>query len=216
MKKNIMKVQNLLLPNYTGSVFAYGNSKLPKNTLIVNLSSAQNCPSTALGICKVADVCYALKAERIYSNYKNKNLTVEPWIQSAPTADIKQMMTAYIDNASEKIEYIRLNEAGDFKDQEQVQQWSEIAEYYEQNNGIHTYTYTARADLDFSEATFTVNGSLPNIKGAAREYRCIPQQDFDALPTKLPQGEYKCPGDCKKCHVCFNDKFKGLIYCRKH
>ena len=117
MKKNILQVQNLLFPNYTGSVFAYGNSKLPKNTLIVNLSSAQNCPSKALGICKVADVCYALKAERIYSNYKNKNLTVEPWIQSVPTADIKQLMTAYIDNASEKIEYIRLNEAGDFKDQ---------------------------------------------------------------------------------------------------
>ena len=28
MKKNILKVQNLLLQNYTGSVFAYGNSKL--------------------------------------------------------------------------------------------------------------------------------------------------------------------------------------------
>ena len=55
MKKNILQVQNLLLPNYTGSVFAYGNSKLPKNTLIVNLSSAQNCPSKSHGLCKVAD-----------------------------------------------------------------------------------------------------------------------------------------------------------------
>ncbi len=36
-------------------VFSYGNTKLPKHTLIVNLTSATNCPSEQLGFCKCND-----------------------------------------------------------------------------------------------------------------------------------------------------------------
>ena len=53
-------------------VFSYGNTKLPKHTLIVNLTSATNCPSEQLGFCKCNDICYAKKCERIYKAYKNK------------------------------------------------------------------------------------------------------------------------------------------------
>ena len=63
-------------------VFSYGNSKLPAETLIVNLTSAQNCPSEKLGFCKCANVCYAKKCERIYKSYLNKNLTLEKLVQS--------------------------------------------------------------------------------------------------------------------------------------
>lgn len=63
-------------------VFSYGNSKLPAETLIVNLTSAYNCPSEKLGFCKCANVCYAKKCERIYKAYLNKNLTLEKLVQS--------------------------------------------------------------------------------------------------------------------------------------
>jgi hypothetical protein len=58
-------------------LFSYGNSKLPTETLIVNITSAHNCPSDKLGLCNCSNVCYAKKCERIYSNYLNKNLKVE-------------------------------------------------------------------------------------------------------------------------------------------
>lgn len=58
-------------------VFSYGNRKLPAETLIVNITSAQNCPSDKLGFCEISSVCYAKKCERIYKNYLTKNLMIE-------------------------------------------------------------------------------------------------------------------------------------------
>ncbi len=215
MKKSISDVQQQVMPGYTGQAFSYGNTKLPRNVLIVNLTSATKCPSKALGLCKVSNFCYAFSAER-WPNTKNKNLTVEGWLQKASEQDIIKLLEAYIDGSPVTIEYLRLNEAGDFSSQEVIELWDRITGgYLYSTRGIRTYTYTTRADLDFSGVKYiVVNGSLPNIKGAAREFRCTPHDVFDSLvPAK---GEYKCPGKCDKCHVCFNDKFKGIIYCRKH
>lgn len=215
MKKSILAVQQQVMPGYTGQVFSFGNQKLPNNTMIANLSSATNCPSKALGLCKVASICYAFHGEKRWPNVLKKNLAVEQWIQSASEQDIIRLLEAYISAAPSKIEYLRLNEAGDFVSQNQVDLWESIAEYLEKNHGIKTYTYTARADLDFSEAQhIVVNGSLPGIKGAVREFHCTPAKTFDTLV--ISKGEYKCPGDCHKCHVCFSGNFKGVIYCRKH
>lgn len=58
-------------------VFSYGNRKLPAETLIVNITSAQNCSSDKLGFCEISSVCYAKKCERIYKNYLSKNLLIE-------------------------------------------------------------------------------------------------------------------------------------------
>ena len=115
----------------------------------------------------------------------------------------------------EKIEYLRLNEAGDFRNQEEVRKWNYIASRLYNKYGIRTYGYTARQDLDFSRAPFiTVNASVPDVKGAARQYVCIPKDEYD---NKIPgPHEYKCPADCTKCHMCKNMKFKGTIWVRPH
>lgn len=128
-KKRKKLVQKRLLPNYNGQVFSYGNSKLPKSTLIVNLSSAENCPSRKRGLCEIEDKCYARKCERIYPNYKKKNLIVEEWFNSASDNDIIDLMNAYIEDAPEKIKLCRLNEAGDFRDQKQVRQMNRVAKH---------------------------------------------------------------------------------------
>ena len=208
-------VQKRLLPHYDGQVFSYGNSKLPKSTLIVNLSSAENCPSRKRGLCEIEDKCYARKCERIYPNYKKKNLIVEKWLNSASDKDIEDLVDAYVDEAPEKIKLLRLNEAGDFRDQKQVRQMNRIARHLKKTRGIRTYTYTHRSDLDFSKAdSIVVNGSRPDVKGAVREYKCLPRRDYDQMKTG--KGEYKCPGNCKQCNACTSNRFKGKIYCREH
>ena len=63
-------------------VFSYGNRKLPAETLIVNITSAKNCPSDKCGFCNINDKCYAKKCERIYKNYLNKNLVIEECMKS--------------------------------------------------------------------------------------------------------------------------------------
>lgn len=214
MNSNILKNQ-LSFMQFSGQAFAYGNTKIPRSTLIVNLTSAENCPSKKRELCQVVGCCYALKCERIYSNYKHKNLVMQHWLNTASTEDIITLMSAYIYYAPETINLIRLDEAGDFTCQNQIRQWNKIAKFFWESRGIRTYTYTARTDLDFSEAPYImVNGSLPGIPGAVRVYKCIPPQIFDNI--QLNKGEYKCPGDCHKCNVCSSINFRGTIYSRQH
>lgn len=220
MNKIVKKVQAKLFPAFTGTVFSYGNSKLPKNIIIVNLTSQKHCPSKQLGLCKIAKICYARHTEYCFPNVLPKNLAVEKWLHDSSTTkqDIITLLEAYIDNApkSHPIKYIRLNEAGDFGDQEEVKLWSDIAKHFIDTRGITTHTYTHRLDLDFLGVTFIVNGSVPGIKGAIREYRMLSEADYNVLPGKLGLGEYKCNCDCHKCNICMNDKFKGVIYECQH
>lgn len=201
MNKNILKIQMVLMPDFLGLAFAYGNAKIPRSTLIINITSAEHCPSKARGLCHITFCCYAGKCERIYPFYKRKNLFMERWLYQTPTHKIIQLIAAYIKYAPEPIKCIRINEAGDFINQNQIVQWNKIAGYFFKTYGISTYTYTARTDLDFTVAPYIiVNGSLPGVKGALREFICMPRNVFDNW--KPGPHEYKCPGDCKICHLC--------------
>ena len=50
------------------NLITFGNSKIPKTTLIFNMGSSKDCQSRILGMCLCADVCYARKSEKIYPN----------------------------------------------------------------------------------------------------------------------------------------------------
>ena len=95
MKKRFKDVQKRIIPHFNGKVFPDGNKKLPKSTLIANLTSARNCPAKALGLCDIDD-CYAGKCERIYPYYLARNLIVEEWLIDAPVEDIIELLEAYI------------------------------------------------------------------------------------------------------------------------
>ncbi len=114
-----------------------------------------------------------------------------------------------------KIKQLRLNEAGDFRDQEQVRQWNRIAGRLKREHGITTYTYTARNDLDFSRApNLIVNASNPGTRGACRRFICTEGKVFDKL--ELGSNEAKCPGDCTICNLCSTRNRIKRIYCRRH
>ena len=193
-------------------LFSYGNSKLPKHTLIVNITSATNCPSAKLGFCQHVKVCYALKCERIYKAYKNKNLIVEQWMKNWSYENLIELLTSYIENASTKIKYIRINEAGDFPHQESVILWERIAKYFSIKKNIKTYGYTCREDLDFSSCKYLiVNSSSYKIK-AKRYFMCVDKSTFEQLTIK----DIKCRGNCRICKLCYDSPYVGTIYCRQH
>lgn len=215
MKIEISEIQKNLMPNYSGQAFAWGNAKIPQSTLIVNITSAEHCPSKKRGLCEVTYCCYASKCERIYPYYKAKNKFMEKWLYQTPTHIIIELMTAYIRYAPVPITRIRINEAGDFINQNQIIQWNKIAKHFYETYGIITYTYTARTDLDFTAAPFViVNGSLPDIPGAIRQFYCVPAEFYDNCITG--PNEYKCPADCTRCHVCSTPNFRGIVYCKQH
>ena len=56
-----------------------------------------------------------------------------------------------------------------------------------------------------------VNSSSPNIK-AHRWFFCVDKFQFNNLPNNA----VRCKGDCRKCNLCFNSRYQGVIYCKQH
>lgn len=122
-----------------------------------------------------------------------------------------EMLLYYIIYSPVKIKYVRLNEAGDFPNQQSVDRWSRIGRWLYKVFGIKTYCYTCREDLNFKGVNFIVNASSPKIK-AHRWFFCIDRNKFNQLPKE----SVKCNGNCRNCKLCYDSKYQGVIYCKQH
>lgn len=171
----------------------HGNSKLGKDTVIINITSATDCPSRALGLCPVTNKgmrCYALKAETSYARHvalPHRREQEKLWDRY--TADeIAEDIMLQIARKRTEITNLRYSEAGDFRSQDDVDKMSRIAERLSEIDVV-VYGYTARSDLDFSRVhgNMVVNGSWFMVHN---EFRCVPE----------PTGDHVvCSGDCATC-----------------
>ena len=143
---------------YVNGVYSIGNLKLSTNTLIFNLTSAKDCPSKQKGLCKVCKICYARKSELrfpkvlAYRDRQTKYWDLHNTIEIC--GDMHRIL-----KKRPYIRFLRYNEAGDFRNQLDVDKLSDIAGFIKRNYDVVTYGYTARSDLDFSKAQFIVRGS---------------------------------------------------------
>lgn len=171
-----------------------GNHKLGKDTLIINMTSAADCPSKALGLCKIGKKCYAAKAETQYPAvlpYRRRQASY--WDSTGPikiAADLREELGRHTKNP---IRYIRISEAGDLRSQEDVTKWFIIADLLE-STGVKLYGYTARADLSFegAPANLVFNGS-----GFMLGNSFTPVD-----PKTLVNYQVVCAGDCRICDLC--------------
>lgn len=168
----------------------YGNNKLPKTTAIFNMGSATLCPSKKLGLCKVCNICYAMKAERLYPAvlpYRTRQQ--DYWTKTSAEQFVKDFIMA-VGKKRNPITHLRLNESGDFHSQECVYKAEKIAKLLAIFD-IKVYVYTARTDLNFDSVEFlTINGSgfmVGNSFTAVNEFK---------------KNDIKCIGDCKECSLC--------------
>lgn len=208
--------------------FSNGNGKLPDNVLIINFTSAINCP--AWNECLVKHACYARAGEKqrpsVYRGNENRSLfwrasendpklltLLMDFIRSycfnftqAATHIIEQGLAKgtpdklaskmsrlplndkfYTPDVIEimkehkRIDYIRLNENGDFIGQWLVDAWENEATYYKPF-GIHVSAYTCRhlnydgiKNLILNTSFVTGNGNV------ARHFIALPQDVYDAL-----------------------------------
>jgi len=174
-------------------LFTNGNRKIGKDTLIFNMNSASDCPSEKLGLCALADKCYAKKAEKQYPAVLPFRRRQEKAWESTTTVEFVETFMAVVKSKKKNpIKYFRFSESGDFKSQGDVTKMSIIARLLNEQ-GITTYGYTARNDLVLTELQkyATVQGS--GFMGS-NEFR--PVMEFTG---KNPQ----CNGsDCSKCTLC--------------
>lgn len=191
-------------------MFKFGNHKLSNDTIVFNMCSASKCPSAKLGLCKLKDMvrCYALKAEQTYKAVKPYRERQAKYWKEADPKKMAEEMKKIIKRRKLKTKYFRFNEAGDFRNQEDINKLSLIAESLKEED-ITTYGYTARGDLDFSEAKFLIKGSGYDIKGSTGKTIVIGKKD------PVPEGFVECPGSCKKCSWCKIDEHMNIAF-RKH
>jgi hypothetical protein len=176
-----------------------GNIKIPKTTAIFNMSSATNCPSLKLGLCKAVKQganCYALKPEIMYPAvlpYRNK--------QEKYWKDVTAEKFAYeflLFNSSKRVPFnaLRFNEAGDFHTQDCLDKAEKIARYLKKH-GIKSYCYTSRSDLNFSNVRdLVVHGSGFTKKGIKGIFKIIQNK------KEKIKGFSLCSMSCKSCTLC--------------
>lgn len=175
-----------------------GNMKIPKSTAIFNMASATECPSRLKGICSAVlqgAKCYALKSELPYRPdvlpYRTSQMKY--WLRTDADTFIAEFIAI---NARKRNKFtaLRLNESGDFHSQACVDKAEKIATALKAN-GVTTYVYTSRKDLDFSDIkTLIVNGSNFQKKGVVNI--------VSIFKGEVPKGYIVCPGSCKSCSLC--------------
>lgn len=178
-------------------LLSYGNTKIGRDTAIFNMSSASNCPSDNLKMCRLSNVCYAKKAERQYKQVVPYRDRQEAYWRRVSAERFAAEFKETIKHKRTKLNYFRFNEAGDFHTQECVDKFEEIARLLKEE-GIQAYTYTARRDLDFSNVkNGVINGTYFMVHN---EFK----------PVKNISGDKPiCIGDCSRCHLC--KAARGLV-----
>lgn len=164
-----------------------GNLKIGRDTLIMNMTSAAECPAKARGLCRIPGICYAAKSERQYPNvlpYRRRQ--AEAW----RSQDVKSLARDILQAARPGVKYLRFSEAGDFGSQRDVNKMSRLADILAPR--LRVYGYTARRDLNFSKISknMIVNGSGFMVSN-----------NFEAIP-ETKAGDVVCPGDCRVCDLC--------------
>jgi len=165
--------------------YSIGNLKIGKDTLILNITSATDCQSRALGLCKIKH-CYALQAEKQWPQvlpYRRAQALI--WDKTS-AADIAAQLNAVI--IKKKLEYIRINESGDFKDQADVSKLFDIV----RRLPVIVYCYTARRDLSFKNRpkNLIITGSSFMI-------------DNNFSPYHKPGRSIRnCAMNCRICNLC--------------
>ena len=138
-------------------LFSIGNSKLSDDTLIINFTSALQCPSVT--VCPVSQMaCYAVAGEVRLPNVRKKNLMIQNmWVRALKNDSlgevfgIAQMYIDILKKTKKPIRYIRFNEAGDFINQKILDSAALFAYEMKKMYGVSTMAYTSNNRLDFTK-----------------------------------------------------------------
>ncbi len=168
--------------------YQIGNKKIGRDTAIVNMTSATDCPSKKLGFCKHCADCYAMKSERQYPQVLPCHRRQDAQYHTETAGQIADGVQG------RKLKHLRYSMCGDFRGQRDVQKMSRVADRMAKR-GISVYGYTARRDLDFSNVSdnMTVNGSGFMV-----------HNNFYIVEKRFSRkrDRYRCAGDCRTCKLC--------------
>lgn len=208
--------------------YSVGNLKIGKDTIIINLGSATNCPSGITGQCGLFGTrkCYALKAEVLYpATLPYRERQSEFWYAHDASQIAELISAAAARNLKVPIKFVRWNEAGDVRDAQDLQKMVDIASMVPHLK-FYTYTHNAVA----IDAFLAGGGKLPknlviNLSNFSRpgfnSFNVDPSMKVASL--KKSWKDYRkharethghgrtCIGDCSKCSLCKVSHGKDIL-----
>jgi hypothetical protein len=183
--------------NAAGFKYRRGNMKLGKDTLILNMGPASRCPSREKHLCEITNQgkkCYALKAEQLYKGclpFRQAQQTQWQTMSARKIADRIGDVIAH--SRKPQVRFLRFSEAGDFAAQKDVQKMDQLAGMLKREQGIVTYGYTARRDLNLKHRHMVLSCSGFFKPGCDNKFTGV---------SKISPGALECPGDCRICDYC--------------
>jgi hypothetical protein len=201
-------------------VVTFGNLKLPKTTMIMNITSATDCVSRKLGMCQLdkcgigSSKCYALKAEKFRPGTLRHRRKQQEWWDQSPWK-LVESFKQFRSKMRRTITAVRVGESGDLRSE--LDLWN-VHDLAVTNPDLIWYLYTARwdllksVDLPPQPDNLVINGSgwmadnalIAVPKGAARP---VAKEGVKKIAW--------CAGDCRKCNLCLK-KGGVTIYAREH
>ena len=174
-------------------LYTIGNRKIGKDTVIMNLTTATDCP--AKDKCIIRNVCYALSAERLRPNVLAFRRRQEELWKKMPA---EFFIESFKDIKTRKLSYIRFQESGDFATQYDFDKLSYIADALKGWYKCYTYTNMDNLDFDRRSKNLIVTGSNFMV-----DNQFIPLKSFlyDDIMKDNPNLIH-CPGDCRQCTLC--------------
>lgn len=182
----------------------FGNAKLPKTTMIVNLGTWFNCPGRTHGFCDICHICYDKYVEVMYKERTIGRLEQEIfWRACNPKEFAKALINQInIRNASTrkyKVKQIRFSEVGELRNQYDLNKLIEVSNIVGENTGIKSYVYTHNKELEFIDKEnrpyLTINGSNFMVDN---EYRVLPEEKIKDIKERY----FRCDCDCTLCNAC--------------
>lgn len=187
-------------------IFSKGNAKIGKDTIITNMSPAMKCPSDKLGLCKMSKKCYAKKAEIQYHHVvpQHREKQMICWKTESEEKIFNDIRSKVKNARTNKIDYVRFNESGDFEDQEMLEKLKGICKLLSVDDvtkNIVVYGYTNRRDLDFKNLpkNLVINGTNFMV---SNEFIPVPLKEITRYTNYCPGGAHKYTGGCRGCKKC--------------
>jgi len=187
-----------------------GNIKIPRTTAIFNMSSAHDCPSRKLGLCKACvngkSICYAIKSEvASRPNVLPYRRRQEAYWKSINAEQFCVEFLAISITKPKPFTALRFNEAGDFHSQACVQKAEKIARILKPY-GVICYTYTSRDDLNYKGIRdLVISGSNFQKDGISNIFLIIDEK------KNKPKGYGICPMNCRICNRCQKKGLKTVV-----
>lgn len=204
--------------------FASGNLKLSSYCLIFDLPSIITCKYACSG-------CYALKAERMFKNVREKRLLnlliINEIINHGEKRDF--FLDVFYKNLKSfnkvfKNPIVRIHSSGDFFNKDYFNFWIEIVETFK---SIKFYTYSkqltnreieeinnkyknfniVKSLIEINNKTFLNFGTLEEIQKIKTSLEALGQKAF-ICDYGIQETSLKCLDGCKKCLTCSNILFK--------